>query len=163
MTSVQGDPLLASFIEVMAGVCAPVAVVTTALNGMPHGATVSAFASLSLHPPMVMIALDRASRLVSRVAAAGRFGVNVLASDQSGIAKAFGMRGGRRFDHVRWQFDQGLPRLSATPGWLVCEVSQLVDGGDHIVVFGAVTAGVARPRPPLTYYRRSFGTHTAIP
>jgi flavin reductase (DIM6/NTAB) family NADH-FMN oxidoreductase RutF len=162
MTAVENDPLLASFLEVMAGVCAPVAVVTTAVNGLPHGATVSAFASLSLHPPMVMLALGRASRLAFGVAAARRFGVNVLASDQIDVAQAFGRRGGQKFDHIPWRFDQGLPRLSETPGWLVCEVSQMVDGGDHVVVFGSVTAGVATPRPPLTYYRRSFGTHAAL-
>lgn len=66
-----------AFRDLMAGVCAPVTIVTTHDDG-PHGATVSAFASLSLRPPMVTVALDRASGVLARILATGRFGVNVL-------------------------------------------------------------------------------------
>lgn len=40
--------------DVMAGVCTPVAVVTAMDGARPHGTTVSAFASLSMTPPMVL-------------------------------------------------------------------------------------------------------------
>lgn len=162
MTITANDPLLASFLEVMAGVCSPVAVVTTTYDRIPRGATVSAFSSLSLHPPMVMLALNRGSQLLACLAETGRFGVNVLASDQADLAQTFARKDVRKFDHVAWRFERGLPRLPDAPGWLVCEVSQLVNGGDHVVVFGAVTDGEAIVRPPLTYHRRSFGTHTAL-
>jgi flavin reductase (DIM6/NTAB) family NADH-FMN oxidoreductase RutF len=45
--------------DLMAGVCAPVTVVTTAKDDIPYGATVRAFASLALDPPPVTVALDR--------------------------------------------------------------------------------------------------------
>ena len=51
--------LQAHFREVMAGVATPVSVVTAISDGRPHGTTVSAFASLSMDPPMVLVALDR--------------------------------------------------------------------------------------------------------
>ena len=38
------------FRDLMAGVCAPVTIVTTMTNGVPHGATVSSFASHYGHP-----------------------------------------------------------------------------------------------------------------
>ena len=74
------------FRDLMAGVCAPVAVVTTADQDGPHGATVSSLASLSLRPALLSIALDKRSSLLARVLEVGRFGVNVLNSAQDDIA-----------------------------------------------------------------------------
>lgn len=54
-----------AFRDLMAGVCAPVTVVTTTREETPYGSTVSAFASLSLDPPMISVALDRSSRLLA--------------------------------------------------------------------------------------------------
>jgi len=70
------------FRDLMAGVCAPVTVVTTMTDGVPDGATVSSFASLSLNPPLVSVAFDRGSALLRQIQAAGRFGVNVLGHAQ---------------------------------------------------------------------------------
>lgn len=70
------------FRKVMASVVTPVSVVTAMSggegDGLPHRTTVSAFASLSMNPPMVLVSLDRASDLLALVRQTGRFGVNVL-------------------------------------------------------------------------------------
>jgi flavin reductase (DIM6/NTAB) family NADH-FMN oxidoreductase RutF len=89
-----GDGHLAgTFREVMAGVCTPVAVVTTVSGGEPYGTTVSAFTSLSLTPPMVMVALDERSELLRRLSAGSPLGVNVLRSGQSTLARVFARKG----------------------------------------------------------------------
>ena len=77
------------FRQLMAGVCAPVTVVTTSVDGVPYGATVSSLASLSLDPPLVSVAFDRASRLLARIQQAGEFGVNVLSQAQDDLARNF--------------------------------------------------------------------------
>ncbi|MCC3767881.1 flavin reductase family protein [Streptomyces sp. UNOC14_S4] len=149
----------------MAGVCAPVTIVTAAEGGLPYGTTVSAFASLSLRPPMVSVALDRASGLLARVLATGRFGVNVLGAGQDGLALRFARRGADRFGdpEVRWEYDHGLPRLSDAPGWLVCELTSVVEGGDHLLLLGtAVRLRTATGAAPLVYGHRVFGTHSAF-
>ena len=64
------------FRQLMAGVCAPVTVVTTIVDGVPYGATVSSLASLSLDPPLVSVAFDRASNLLARIQQAGEFAVD---------------------------------------------------------------------------------------
>ncbi|WP_281790397.1 flavin reductase family protein [Streptomyces sp. MK37H] len=64
-----------TFTELMSGVCAPVTVVTaTAADARPHGSTVSSFASLSLDPPLVSFALDRASGLLAHLQPGDRGG-----------------------------------------------------------------------------------------
>jgi flavin reductase (DIM6/NTAB) family NADH-FMN oxidoreductase RutF len=151
------------FREVMAGVATPVSVVTSMADGLPHGTTVSAFASLSMAPPMVLVSLDRGSDLLALVRESGRFGVNVLGSTQSALALAFARKGGTgKFQGVRWEIDHDLPRLPGAPGWLACDVASLVEGGDHVVALGTVVAAETLDGRPLTYHGRVFGTHAAL-
>ncbi|MGK5531026.1 flavin reductase family protein [Streptomyces sp. URMC 129] len=150
------------FRDLMAGVCAPVTVVTGAEDGVPCGATVSAFASLSLRPPMVTVALDGRSSVLARIVATGRFGVNVLGRAQAGVALAFARPGVDRFAGADWAFDHGLPRLARAPGWLVCEVARVVEGGDHRLLLGAVAHAATRAAAPLVYAHRTFGTHSGL-
>ncbi|GAA0994133.1 MULTISPECIES: flavin reductase family protein [Streptomyces violaceusniger group] len=66
------------FRDVMSGVCTPVTIVTSAADGVPFGTTVSSFASLSLDPPLISLALDRGSSLLAQIQTARRFAVNIL-------------------------------------------------------------------------------------
>jgi flavin reductase (DIM6/NTAB) family NADH-FMN oxidoreductase RutF len=151
-----------AFREVMAGVATPVAVVTTLTGDGPHGTTVSSFASLSLAPPMVMAALDRSSGLLSRLVVGAPFGVNVLGSHQAELAGVFARRTGDKFAGVEWAEHAGAPRLADCPGWLACEVSDLVPGGDHVIVLATVLHAAAGAGAPLTYHGRRFGTHAPV-
>jgi flavin reductase (DIM6/NTAB) family NADH-FMN oxidoreductase RutF len=151
----------AAFREVMAGVPTPVSVVTALREDRPHGTTVSAFTSLSMAPPMLLVALDRGSDLLARLAIGAPFGVNVLGADQAGLAAAFARKGVDKFAGIAWRADDGAPRLLGSPGWLACTVASLVDGGDHVVVLGDVVRADATGGPPLTYSARTFGTHVA--
>lgn len=89
--------LAATFRDAMAGVCTAVSVVTAMDGERPHGTTVSAFASLSMAPPMVLVALDRGSELLALVRAEGRFGLNVLGADQASCAARFARKGQDKF------------------------------------------------------------------
>jgi flavin reductase (DIM6/NTAB) family NADH-FMN oxidoreductase RutF len=163
MSANTSGSLTEHFREVMAGVATPVTVVTAMSDGLPHGTTVSAFASLSMNPPMVLVSLDRGSELLSLIQESRRFGVNVLGSTQSALALAFARKGGvGKFSGVRWDADHDLPRLPQTPGWLACEVAALVDGGDHVIALGTVIAAETIDGRPLTYHSRVFGTHAAL-
>ena len=126
------------FREVMAGVATPVTVVTAMSDGPPHGTTVSAFASLSMNPPAVLVSLDRGSLALAR---------------KGGVGK---------FSGVPWDVDHDLPRLPQTPGRLACEVAALVDGGNHVIAVGSVISAETIDERPLTYHARIFGTHAAL-
>lgn len=151
-----------TFRNLMAGVCAPVTVVTTAHNEIPYGATVSAFASLSLDPPIVTVALDRRSQLLSHILQVGRFGVNVLARDQEDVAKRFAQREVERFGSVSWHFDCGMPRLACAASWLACDLENTVEGGDHILLLGLVEVAQRSDAAPLIYTDRTYGTHSVL-
>lgn len=158
----RSGPNPQAFRDVMAEVCTPVAVVTTAVNGAPHGTTVGAFMSLSLSPPMVVVALDRASDLLAKVRLTRRFGINVLAMSQDHLAVQFAGKGGERFAGVTWSLADGLPRLADAIGWLACQAEAFLDGGDHILIRAHVQTATATPAPPLAYHRRVYGTHSGF-
>ena len=155
----QPGPDPQAFRDVMAEVCTPVAVVTTALDGVPHGTTVGAFMSLSLSPPMVVVALDRSSDLLAKVRLTRRFGINVLGMSQDQLAAQFATKGKAKFAGVTWSVADGLPRLSEAIGWLACKAAAFQDGGDHVLISAWVQTATASPAAPLTYHRRVYGTH----
>lgn len=148
------------FRDLMAGVCAPVTVVTTSADGAPFGATVSSFTSLSLDPPLITLALDRQSTLLGKIMTSGRFGVNLLSHGQDDLAVLFARRGADRFADTPWHDDGGLPRLDGVAGWMSCDLYQVVEGGDHLLLLGFVLAAGRSDLPPLVYAHRIFGTHS---
>ena len=150
----------ATFKEVMGSVATPVSIVTATFGGLPYGTTVSAFASLSMNPPMVLVSLDRGSQTLELISQSGRFGLNILAAHQAATALAFAKKGGvEKFHGTRWHLDHDLPRIAGAPGWIACTVADLVDGGDHVIALGHVDAAELADGRPLVYHERTFGTH----
>ncbi|WP_208322582.1 MULTISPECIES: flavin reductase family protein [unclassified Salinibacterium] len=164
MTMTETAPTLLlqdAFRMAMGNVATPVSIVTAYEDGMPHGTTVSAFASLSMNPPMILVSLDRRSELLEIVRRVGTFGVNVLGAHQSATASVFARKGVDRFADVDWALDAGAPRLDGSSGWVACELHTLVDGGDHEIAIGTVLRAEHADVAPLTYHQRLFGTHLA--
>lgn len=146
----------------MAHVSAPVTIITTMVDGVPYGSTVSAFASLSVTPPMVFLALDNRGALINHVRSSGRIGVNVLSSAQSNLAIRFATRGlPDRFSGIDWDVDNGLPRIAGSTSWLRCDEVICTPGGDHTVLLGTVSAAETSGVDGLTYYQRRFGSASA--
>lgn len=153
-----------AFPDAMAAVASPVAVVTAMDGRRPHGTTVSAFASLSLTPPMVLVSLDNRSQLLTIIRRTGRLGLNILSTHQAGLAAAFARSGPDKFDGITWSHSEELPRLPDSAAWIAADVDTYVGAGDHTVLLAhAVTVeSVEGSASPLTYHRRSFGTHTPL-
>lgn len=146
--------------DVMAGVCAPVAIATTSTSGRPHGTTVSTFTWLSLTPPLVTIALHQKSDLLRLLRRTRRVGINLLSVHQEQLARDFAHDGVDRFSTAVWAEDHGLPMLHGSIGWVVCDSVRLVRGGDHDLVVGQVVHARHMHGPPLVYHERRFGTHS---
>src|ERR1700757_1420365 len=117
------------FRDTLARVPTPVTVVTSHVDRRPHGTTVSAFSSLSLEPPMILVSLDQNSDLLKIIQETGRFGVNVLASGQQSLATTFARKGADKFAGVAWYMDHGAPRLAGKGQWLLCPPHPLLPPG----------------------------------
>ncbi|BBH18391.1 flavin reductase [Nocardioides baekrokdamisoli] len=157
----QTDPVVEkNFRAAMSHVAAPVSIVTSVVDGTPWGTTVSAFASLSMDPPMMLISLQHDSGLLSRIGEGSILGVNVLSASQSELALRFARRDQDRFTSTPWTLADGAPRLGDIHAYVAVKVARMVTGGDHVVLFCDVIDAATYETQPLTYHRRLFGTHT---
>ena len=125
-------------------------------SGMVHGSTVSAFISLSLDPPLILVALAESSDLIEYVAEERRFAVNILAAGQEAVCFACGRKGPDKLAEVAWSERDGLPRLDGSAAWIACDLHDVLPGGDHVIVVGLVTGCDAEEIEPLVYHRRAL-------
>ncbi len=154
-----------AFLGAMRQVASSVTVVTTDGTAGRHGATVSAFNSLSADPPSVLICLRADSRIAQAVTENGRYCVNVLPEDQVDLAGRFaGAQDAEcsdRFDGV------ALSRSGTTCPEVLnatsfhCDVDNVVSYGSHLILVGQVTAISESRNPPLTYMNGRF--HRVLP
>jgi flavin reductase (DIM6/NTAB) family NADH-FMN oxidoreductase RutF len=135
-----------------------VTVVTAVGPNGPSGATANAVTSLSLDPPMMLACLDRDSRTLTSVRAAGRFGVNALAAGQEELALRFARKDPEpeKWDGIEWDESHGCPRLPDALMWVACELRDLIDGGDHLICTGSVLEVASREGQPLLFHRGAY-------
>jgi flavin reductase (DIM6/NTAB) family NADH-FMN oxidoreductase RutF len=135
-----------------------VTVVTTAgQDGNVHGITVSAFSSLSLDPPLVLICIEKRASIYDHLREGGFFAVNILAEDQELISRRFATRDTDRFDGIGYTTGAtGCPILTGTLAFLECRVVNAYPGGDHTIFIGEVEAMGATEGKPLAYFRGGY-------
>jgi len=153
------------FTRAMARVPGPVVVATTLdQDGNRWGFTASSFVSLSLAPPLVMVSLDKKASTHAAFTVADHFMINVLACDQSDIAKRFATSGVDRFaagDAV--PLELGLPGIPEAAARVACRMHDVIDGGDHSILIGRVLhCFSAAERDALVYVDRAF-TRPTLP
>lgn len=151
-----------AFKDAMSQLAAAVAIVTTETQAHPHGTTVSAFMSLSLDPPMVLVSLDQKSSLLAQLEIGSPIGVNVLSTEQDTLARRFADKTVDRFAGVDWTIEDGAPKLVANHTWIAGTVSRIIEAGDHFLVLVDVTSTEVNANCPLLYWQREFGTHGTI-
>jgi flavin reductase (DIM6/NTAB) family NADH-FMN oxidoreductase RutF len=143
--------------------------VVTALDehdgeSQPWGTTVNSFTSVSLEPPLVLVAIGHERSIHPLIERTRRFGVNVLGEDGQALSDCFA---GAPSELPREAFcnapyriggECGLPILEAALAYLGCSVERVIEAGDHTLYLGRVVeAGVSDdPGWPLLYYRRRY-------
>lgn len=149
-----------SFRQALGAFASGVTVITAIdpASGAPVGVTVSAFASLSLQPPLVLFCLGRDGSCLAAIEAAGRCGINILAEPQRDLSNRFAGPVGARWTDQSWSpLPGGAPAL---PGCLVtldCRLVRTEPGGDHLIfiveVEGIHPGGGERP---LLHHRGAY-------
>ena len=138
-----------------------VTIVTVRAGEEVHGLTVSAFASVSPEPPLVLVMIDhrhRAFGLLERPDAV--FAVNILSQGQSELSNRFAwVKNEDRFAEGNWTTaETGAPVLADALAWLDCTVHSRAAAGTHTIYVGEVQAA-ATPQPddaPLVYWNRGY-------
>ena len=144
------DPLL--FRKVMGNFASGVTVVTTAVDGQVHGMTVSAFISVSLTPPLVLVSLHNGAHIHTLLPQVGRYAVSILAEDQKPVSQHFAGWPQEGFK-INFVWRDGLPLIENALAHLVCDIHAHHPAGDHTLYLGRVGfLDYHSNRAPLLFY-----------
>jgi len=132
----------------------------------PVGLAIGSFASVSLDPPLVGFLPDKGSSSWPKIHESGSFCVNVLASDQLDVCRAFASRGGDKYQSIDWTpGPTGSPVIDGVVAWIDCTIERVDEAGDHWFVLGRVVE-MQVPRDdvgPLLFLRGAYGAFDALP
>ena len=122
------------------------------------GMTVSAFCSVSLVPPLVLVCVDHIASMHDMLLRVSHFAVNILAAHQEALSRRFsGPDEHKRFDGVGYSRGQsGAALLDDALAHLECRRVAHHDAGDHTVVIGEVESATPFADRPLLYYRGGY-------
>ncbi|MGH9457227.1 MAG: flavin reductase family protein [Thermoanaerobaculia bacterium] len=147
----------AGFRKAMSCFASGVTIVTTEDEGHWYGLTVSAFSSLSLDPPLVLVAIEKTTRAHEAIGRAERFAVNVLREEQESISNQFASRVEDRFDGIDVRSGVlKIPVLAEALAVIECRLREKLPGGDHSIFVGEVVAADIREGNPLLYFRSDY-------
>lgn len=159
----NGAPLDGAAWRAAMGSFASGVVIVTTLNGagQPVGTTVSAFSSVSLEPPLLLVCLDQKSRTRAAVQKAGHFCINILAAHQGALARLFAGPGATdRFANVATTPGVlGAPQIQGALVTVDCRLYALHAAGDHDILIGQGLRIEATPGAPLVYSQGRFLDH----
>jgi flavin reductase (DIM6/NTAB) family NADH-FMN oxidoreductase RutF len=125
--------------------------------GEDHGMTVSAFCSLSLQPPLVLLCVDHEASMHGLLLGHPRFGISILSSSQEAYSRRFAADEDNRFDGIAYvRGDSGVVLLEDALAHLECAVRDHHDAGDHTLFIAELERAEAREGRPLLYYRGGY-------
>jgi len=144
--------------KIMGRFATGVTVVTTGVEGRHGGLTANAVCSLSLDPPLVLVAVDRTAGSHAELIEHRYFAVNILSLAQQEISQRFAKPGPKDFTGLTWKTAiTGAPIFEGCLGWLDCRVAQVVPGGDHDIFIGEIVAGdLEAEGKPLLYFAGQY-------
>ncbi|MBA3890202.1 MAG: flavin reductase family protein [Gemmatimonadaceae bacterium] len=125
--------------------------------GADHGMTVSAFASVSLDPPLVLACISNDAQMHPALEGARHFGVSILSSEQEALSRRFSDVLPDRFAGIGYRRGKsGVVLLDDALATLDCTIVARHPAGDHAIVIGQVDEGSVRHATPLLYYRGGY-------
>jgi 3-hydroxy-9,10-secoandrosta-1,3,5(10)-triene-9,17-dione monooxygenase reductase component len=145
------------FREVFGRFATGVAVITSAGADGTGGMTANALCSLSLNPLLALVCFANSARTLPIVRETRRFALNVLSAEQRDVAGLFASKApeNEKLDRVPHTLVAGMPVISGAIAWAVCDVRELIAGGDHTVAIGeARDMGLGEGEPLLWFEGR---------
>jgi flavin reductase (DIM6/NTAB) family NADH-FMN oxidoreductase RutF len=147
----------ASFRDALAHFASGVTVVAAATPAGPVGFTASAFTSVSLSPPLVLVCVGKSRSAHDTVVGAESFGVSVLLDAQGWIADRLGRSGEDRFRDVPLRAEARVPLVDGSLVQLECRRYAAHDAGDHTILVGEVVRSAVGGGTPLVHFGRKLG------
>lgn len=126
-------------------------------DGGDHGMTISAFASVSLEPPLVLVCVDHDARMHQLLHETDDIGISVLSAEQEALSRRFADRDCERFDGIGYaRGESGVVLLEEAQAHMECRIVARYDAGDHTIHVARVDRAEPFARRPLLYYRGGY-------
>jgi flavin reductase (DIM6/NTAB) family NADH-FMN oxidoreductase RutF len=129
-----------------------VTVITTRQGAQVHGMTANAFMSVSLEPPLVLISVDRRTKMCSLLHEGRTYGVSVLCATQSDLSDRFAGRANPDAPEPRFEMVHDTPLVEGALAHFVANVSKSYWGGDHSLFLGRVEYARYGEGTPLLFH-----------
>jgi flavin reductase (DIM6/NTAB) family NADH-FMN oxidoreductase RutF len=140
-----------------------VTVITTREGPQAHGMTANAFMSVSLEPPLVLISVDRRTKMCALLYAGRNFGVSVLSDGQSALSDRFAGRTAADAAEPRFEVVRDTPLVEGALAHFVANIVRSYWGGDHSLFLGLVQYARYTEGTPLLFHGGRYERLTAAP
>lgn len=142
------------FRRVLSHFASGVTIVTTSDSEQrPTGLTASAFCSVSLDPPLILICVDHKSQSYPHLRESGRFAINILHQGHEQLSRRFASSRLDKFDGVAFKLGTlGVPLIDEALAHLECRTVSAHVEGDHTIFVGRVEGIGVGEGEPLLYY-----------
>lgn len=149
----------ATFRSALSRFASGVTVLTThTVDGRDLGMTASAFASVSLTPPLVLVCVDHGATMASPLQEATHLAVHILRAGQDDLSRRFAGEESDRFAGLAVTRGAGnLPLLEGALARLECRITERHPAGDHCIIVAEVLAADVDEGEPLLYFRGQYG------
>ena len=146
------------FRRVLSQFASGVTIVTTCDGEQrPTGLTASAFCSVSLDPPLILICVDHKSQSYPHLRESGRFAINILPQAHEQLSRRFASTRLDKFDGVPFKLGTlDVPLIDEALAYLECRTVSAHVEGDHTIFVGRVEAVGVGEGDPLLYYRGRY-------
>ena len=159
---IEGDDPAVALRQTLGMFATGVTVITTAAGDQIHGMTANAFMSVSLEPPLVLISVDRRTKMCSMLHHGQRFGVSVLAADQHALSDRFAGRADEDAPEPGFAIVHETPLVDGAAAMFVSRVARSYWGGDHSLFLGKVEYAHRDPDArPLLFHGGQYGRLTS--
>ena len=131
-------------------------------DGGVHGMTASAFCSVSLRPPLVLVCVDHLAETYLHLRERCCFGVSVLKQEQEAMSDFFAdpernPDAAYRLGIIYKKMESGMPVLADALAQIDCTVVEAYPAGDHSIFVGQVNEIAVQDGSPLLYFRGRYG------
>ena len=134
-----------------------VALVTTRAGDEIWGMTANALTSLSIDPPLILLAVDHRNAIQKYLREGQCFAINLLRADHEKISRLFAKPGPKDFSDLSLTVAvTGAPILVDAISYVDCRLERRLPGGDHDIFVGRAVAGAVRDGRPLIFYRGQY-------
>jgi flavin reductase (DIM6/NTAB) family NADH-FMN oxidoreductase RutF len=134
-----------------------VTVVTAVDDGTPRGLAVNAFASISLDPATVMVAVQHTSSTHDCLFRADHLATNILSTDQLDVVNRFAVKSDDKFAGLDWDAGPfGSPLIARSAAVMEVEIRERLRASTHTVFMCRVVHAEVSNRHPMVYSAGKF-------